>query len=368
MILPDTVGLPPDEDRVHWTRDRDTGAELFLWVPNKDYRCDAVDRLRDASAGKRMEEYNRLLYVAMTRARDHLLVCGWQPRGEVPDQSWYAQVRRGVAAAGGTGEAHPWGEALRLSCGQAARPDSEAKVAAAPDWPVPRWAGVAPDWQPLALPPEPALPRPLAPSRPEGTRMGPVPPARSPLLRGIAGGPGPGPGQGVARGSVVHAMLQHLPDLPEAAWSAAALGYARRLLPPGAQAEAEDLAGQVLGVLRDPALAALFGPGSRAEQGLSGVVGHQVVTGRVDRLAVLPGRVLVADYKTSRAPPADPGAVPVLYRRQMAAYRAILRLLYPGREVVCLLVWTEGPKAMVLADSLLDPHAPGTLLMAPVYD
>jgi len=114
----------------------------------------------------------------------------------------------------------------------------------------------------------------------------------------------------------------------------------------------EDLVRQALGVLRSPELAALFGPGSRAEQPISGVVGSLVVTGQVDRLAVLADRVLIADYKT-RAAPDRPADVPVLYLRQMAAYRAVLSKLYPGREIRCVLVWTEGPLAMTLPDSLL---------------
>jgi ATP-dependent helicase/nuclease subunit A len=346
VILPDTVALPPDEARLHWTRDAESGAALPLWVPNKSLHCAAVERLSAEAAAKRMAEYNRLLYVAMTRARDHLLICGWQPRGEVTPESWYAQVRRGLAAAGAAVVDQDWGEALVLDCAQTAPVESAAQRAAVAASPVPAWAGAAPDWRPAALPAEPALPRPLSPSRPEHARLGPVPPSRSPLVRLAADKPR-------ARGSIMHAMLQHLPDLPAADWEAAALAYAGRMIP----GEAARMAGQVLGVLRDPALAALFGPGSRAEQGLTGVVegpeGRQVMTGRVDRLAVLPDRVLVADYKTSRAPPASVDDVPVLYVRQMAAYRAVLGALYPGREIVCVLVWTEGPVVMRLPDPVL---------------
>jgi ATP-dependent helicase/nuclease subunit A len=212
---------------------------------------------------------------------------------------------------------------------------------------VPGWAGAAPAWRPLPLPAEPALPRPLAPSRPENVAMGAVPPSRSPLLREVTDRP-------AARGSLVHALLQHLPHVPPAHRHAAAEAYAAQAIP----AEAARLAGQVVAVLEDPGLADLFGPGSRAEQGLSGVLDGQVITGRVDRLAVLPGRVLVADYKTARTPPARVEAVPVLYLRQMAAYRGILRLIYPGRDIVCVLIWTEGPAAMTLPDAVLDAHVP----------
>jgi hypothetical protein len=85
-----------------------------------------------------------------------------------------------------------------------------------------------------------------------------------------------------------------------------------------------------------------------------------VVGGLVDRLAVLPDRVLLADYKTTRVRPAGPEGAPVAYLRQMAAYREVLRGAFPGRRVVCALVWTVGAAVMPLPDSLLDGHVPGS--------
>jgi ATP-dependent helicase/nuclease subunit A len=42
----------------------------------------------------------------------------------------------------------------------------------------------------------------------------------------------------------------------------------------------------------------------------------------------------------------------------MAAYRAVLRLAFPGRAVECALVWTHGARLMRLPGELLDTHAP----------
>jgi ATP-dependent helicase/nuclease subunit A len=154
----------------------------------------------------------------------------------------------------------------------------------------------------------------------------------------------------------MHALLQHLPELPDHARHGAAVRFAAR---PGLKLdEPEGLADAALRVLGDPALAALFGPGSRAEQPISGLVGNLVVTGQVDRLAILIDRVLIADYKTG-APPAETAKTPPRYLRQMAAYRAVLMRLYPDREVSCVLIWTDGPQIAVLPQALLDRHAPG---------
>jgi ATP-dependent helicase/nuclease subunit A len=209
---------------------------------------------------------------------------------------------------------------------------------------LPAWAGAAPDWRPGVLPPEPALPHPLSPSRPDGIRMGALPPARSPLAR-FADAPRPrassaqtsAQSDAADRGVLIHTLLQYLPDLPEAARYDAAVRHTARVLPD----DAGTIAQQVMDVLADPALAPLFGSASRAEQAVTGVAAGQVVMGRIDRVAILPDRILIADYKTARRPPASAAAIPVLYLRQMAAYRAVLAMLYPARPITCVLVWTE---------------------------
>jgi ATP-dependent helicase/nuclease subunit A len=156
------------------------------------------------------------------------------------------------------------------------------------------------------------------------------------------------------RGTLLHALLQHLPDLPPERRAAAALAWLDRPgngLPDG---EAGALARETLAILHHPELAPLFGPGSRAEVPLTGLVNGTVVGGLVDRLAVLDDRVLVADYKTNRRPPTRIEDTPILYRRQLGAYRAVLREIFPGRAIVCALVWTQIAQVAILPDALLD--------------
>jgi ATP-dependent helicase/nuclease subunit A len=71
--------------------------------------------------------------------------------------------------------------------------------------------------------------------------------------------------------------------------------------------------------------------------------------------------VLILDYKTHRTPPQRPEDVPAPYLRQMAAYRAALAPIYPGRRIDCVLAWTEEPRLMVLPAALLDAHLPSGL-------
>ena len=102
-------------------------------------------------------------------------------------------------------------------------------------------------------------------------------------------------------------------------------------------AAARQLADEVRAVMELPDLAPVFGPDALAEVSVSGVVGGVGVAGQIDRLHVDEARVLVADFKTG----SRPARAPVEYRRQMALYAALLEQIYPDRQVVTWLVWTE---------------------------
>ena len=59
--------------------------------------------------------------------------------------------------------------------------------------------------------------------------------------------------------------------------------------------------------------------------------------------------------------PSEPDQVPVGYLRQMAAYRALLRRIYPGRAVRCGLLWTQEPRLMMLDEALLAGGVPADM-------
>ncbi len=357
VFLPDTLRVPQQQPKLVWHRrgEGDAAAaaaptEVPLWSPVAPFRVGPAAREVEAVADRQMQEYRRLLYVAMTRAEDRLIIGAWRGQKPEPATCWYRLIEAGLATLpdaqrladpflAGAGEIDD-ADVLRLTCAQETVPD-----AAAPDRrPT---SPALPDWARRPAPPEPAPAKPLAPSRPETSE----PPARPPVVAA-------GDAQRFRRGRLIHRLLQSLPDHPPAARA----GLARRwLAQPGhglAPADQEEIATTALAVLAHPDCAPLFAAGSRAEVPLAGVVGGRVISGQVDRLCITDAAVTVLDFKTDRAPPADAAAVPRAYRRQMAAYRALLRAIHPDRPVRCILLWTEGPLVMPLPDALLDRGDP----------
>ncbi|MGH7008106.1 MAG: double-strand break repair helicase AddA [Stellaceae bacterium] len=340
VFLPDTLAVPTQSPDIVWTDDG-----LPLWRADGD-----APAARDAVAladQRRDEEYRRLLYVALTRAADRLYVCGWTGRRKSPDEAWYPFVHAGLKAAGGKAfrfdaadliGAEGWsGEGLRLVTQQrAARetPTVRRAVALAAD--------VLPSWATAPPPPEPAPPKPLRPSRPARAE----PPTRSPL--------GADDGHIFRKGLVVHRLLQNLPRVAREQRAAAAKRFLARPvlgLPPAEQAS---IAAETLTVLAAPEWADLFGPGSEAEVPIVGLVGDRAVSGRIDRLLVTDTEIAIVDYKTMRPVPPTEADVPESYLDQLAAYRAALARVYPGKNVRCALLWTEGPKLMWISAAALD--------------
>lgn len=347
VFLADTVRLP---DKTHagslfWPPGVEDASAPPLWIPRTALADAGTLGLREAAHEALVRENRRLFYVALTRAADRLYVCGWKPRKSAKSaksdiRNWHEMAQAAIESLGGTEKTEDGREIWRYreETSEPAAPPPVAAEAAE--------TAALPDWILRPAPPDPVPPRPLAPSRPEYDE----PSADSPLS-----------GDGAARfrrGILLHELLQRLPELPEAERAGAAERYLAAAgggLPAAAAAE---LARECCAVLAHPDFSALFGPGSRAEAPLAGLVGNRVISGTVDRLLVTDSRILLIDYKSNRPPPEDPAAVAPLYLRQMAAYRAVLRQAFPGRPVACALLWTAVPRLMPLCDSLLDPHDP----------
>ena len=83
-----------------------------------------------------------------------------------------------------------------------------------------------------------------------------------------------------------------------------------------------------------------------------------MVSGQVDRLLVEKMRVSVVDFKSGRAAPGMDSAIPEAYLAQMADYRAVLTVIFPGREIRSALLFTDGPALVWLSNAVLDAHAP----------
>jgi ATP-dependent helicase/nuclease subunit A len=338
VILPDTMQMPKALPALLWSAEG-----LPLWC-GRDGAAPSFDRAKGEAEARRDAEYRRLLYVALTRAEDRLYICGWETRRAAPAGNWHELVRAGIETLAGAtpieirldGSEGGSGTGLRLLSPQTVEPrrGEAGNIATPPDEPEPEWLRVLPR-------PEPSPPRPLAPSRPALSD----PPSRSPISDDG--------GDRFRRGRLVHRLLQSLPDLPPEARDAAARRYLGLALHGLDEGEREAIRVETMAVLNRPDFAPLFGPRSRAEVPVVAVIGGHAISGQIDRILVTAERVLIVDYKTQRPAPPEPRLVPPAYLQQLAAYRAAVAAIYPGRPVEAALLWTDGPVLMTIPPDLL---------------
>jgi len=313
-----------------------------LWSTSKTADCAASAAARDRRAAKDEDEAQRLLYVALTRARDRLVICGRiaANRREEGLKGWWEKV------AAAFDHAHVAPHVREAACGQViARrygPDPERLGAAARDGAaqdaLPGWTGAAAAAEAFA--------RYASPST-----LGETHAALAPSPLADQGGLGR-----FRRGDLIHRLLQILPDLPGPDRREAARALLSRENDLTLD-QREEMAAAAFSVLEDARFARVFDPGGRAEVAIAGTSARLpaglAISGRIDRLVVLPDRVLVVDFKTNRPSPATVEDADPAYIRQMAIYVAVLSEVFPGRAIEAALVWTDGPRLMAVPENLM---------------
>jgi len=345
VFLPDTCRTPGGRGiGPLFTLGREFGAPL-LWSPSKAADCHLSAGLREEAMRRRREEDNRLLYVAMTRARDRLYVAGFRTnaRSAVPEAAWHPIIERVV---------RPLCETVETADGPVHRYVGAGEPAAASDAVEPTSVqDDDPPWLRLPAPKEAPAPRPVAPSHALPHDRAGEQYADHPDDTGSRA-------SALKRGTILHRLLETLPDLATEQRTEAGARALRLMAPDWPQEQRGAVLGEALAVLDHPDFAMAFAPDSNAEVSIAGALGPDdvPVSGQIDRLAVSDTEIVIVDYKTDRRVPATPGDVPPVYLVQLAAYRALARQIWPGRPIRCALLWTAEPVLMGVPQAVLDAH------------
>jgi ATP-dependent helicase/nuclease subunit A len=324
----------------------DEGRRTPLLPIRKAEQSGRLLEIVDMQKTRELQEHNRLLYVAITRAEERLIMggsLGVSRKGEAPAESWYVAIERGMMALGCQWEEdRRWGRVMRHigAHGATAKPTSETVIQPGEEF---RNTTEIPAWLFAPAPVEQRPPRPLVPSRLDDDDYGDAP--VSAAMRAAA-----------ERGKLIHALFERLTD-------AASLEAGERWLVANARDVKIDI-GKIMtdvkAIVGDPQWAPLFGPNARAEVPLAAVVGETVISGRIDRLIVEPGLVRAIDFKTGRSVPADETKVATPYLRQMAHYAAALQTIFPNSVIEVSLLFTDAPRLIKLSDAILAPYKPAS--------
>jgi len=349
----------------------------IVWAGRRDLDVRAVAAARQAALDENEHEYRRLLYVAMTRAAERLIVSGCHGKKRPMPDCWYDLIRKGLDGQPGLQEIGD-GEATTWRYRKTAEPRAaQASAIACPHPPMkgegrtdtggagfpPGGGGRGPGQNDVVdLPEWLTAPAPVESARsamvsPSSAHDEAVAPRAAPRRRNTADGQAQA--RALARGTLIHRLLQSLPDIEPSRREAAAHSFLSRAGATLSVDERHLFVSQALAIFADPRFAELFAPGSRAEVPIVGRLARGcgpdiLVSGQIDRLAVAAHAVLIADYKTNRDPPASVDVAPPAYIGQLALYRAVLGKIYTDRPIRAALVWTEKPNLMELPAAMLD--------------
>jgi ATP-dependent helicase/nuclease subunit A len=334
VFLPDTVQLPRHTDRILWASCGEH-ARLPIWAPPSQAGCEVTDQLKQGAQHQIDQEYRRLMYVAMTRAEDRLYVCGWQTQQEPVDGSWYKMIQTSLMDIGqpveldfSTTTPYGWkGTGYRYSCPQLVELETSLMEEKAVE------SCITPSWLQEKPSGDSITERPLRPS---------IVTSQDIMIKSHV----------YDRGTVIHKLLQYLPDVPadlreKAGWQLL------KTMPQVPEGHSTALVDDVLRVLESDSLKDIFSSHGRAEVPITGTIHGKVVSGQVDRLVVLDDEIIIVDYKTHRVPPTNVQEIPTIYLHQLSTYKEVLQRIYPHHTIRCILLWTQTLDIMEIPQYML---------------
>ncbi|KQV08639.1 double-strand break repair helicase AddA [Devosia sp. Root105] len=320
---------------------------LFVHASSSATHAPATSGFKDEADSDQLKEYWRKLYVAMTRAEDELYVTGYLTKQGKVDGSWYEAIEQGLG---------PLSESLTDAEGNTAAllypRERPAPAKLKPVEALVDLGGMGLDLKPL---PERKVRKVLRPSSVE-TPSDPDRTLATRLEEGLD------PTTARLAGTALHALLQHLakvalPDRPAVA------ARALPLLLPEAPDQHQGLATKALSILSRPELQHLFAEGSRAEVPFLATALHKgetvTIAGRIDRIVVTPGGVLLVDFKSDADPMMEPERVKPGYLLQLGLYALVAKQLFPGQRIETGILWTGLESLLKLPDAALANAARG---------
>ncbi len=314
VFLPDTRSVPKTKDTFLWAENN-----LPIWVASSNLKTPEIESLYDTLDEAQFQEYNRLLYVALTRAKDRLYITGWDTRKtKNPNKSnWYDLILSSLPE-----EITPDTDGIIRITSPQLKEVKEEKIQSLGKTNI-----VLPDFVFKDALIEGPLSKPLMPSKLDDD----TPESHSALGQDRA--------YALKRGTFIHQMLQYLPDIAEHKRKEVAL----KLKP-----EDIEIPENLFDIFEKEEFKHLFSKNSQAEVPIVGVLNNQVISGQIDRLAIYENDIYLIDFKSNQYVPKSEKEVPLNYQKQMKTYKDLLKKIFPDKVIHTYLLWTENLTFMEL--------------------
>ncbi len=324
VILPDTTTVPsgPSCGELLWHQG------IPLLIPQKSVWPQYLHVLVDEAKITDLEEYMRLLYVALTRTQDKLIVGGaLSDKRKLPDECWYAHIHKALKKYG-IAASYPH---LPISHEDGQKEPGYRLYDPKPKMPLCSLSADAQD--PLQSTPLPewclqtSLSTEEYPIEPSAWKN---PESDTPSLQ---------------QGILLHGLLEELLPCPTHTWELHGPIILKNLIQRYDYAPTHEAQSMLLRKIYPMAtkesLNFLLDPRARREVSVVGLGGERPITIRIDFLLETEDCVWIIDYKSDILPPLPKSAVFLKYKTQLELYTKIIQNIYPYKKIRRGILWIE---------------------------
>lgn len=300
VFLPDTCQELEKVPPLLWTKEG-----FPLWIAKKEQCSEDTLPYRDTFLQDRANESRRLLYVALTRARDRLYITGFNQKETQQTDSWYEFINEALKDI----PADEYG-IKRLVCPQ--------KMSIHPH---------TPSLTDTKIPPQEIPTWAMTPAKIESPYLNHLAPSHA--VHSDSDFTKPRKNDALEKGTCWHKLLQELPTISQEKWRLKAKEIAGDIPVPE----------EIFKLLEHPAIPGLFGPHSFAEVPIIGQVDHQIVSGQVDRLVFNGTEINLVDFKSDASVPKTLADAPKAYIEQLGYYKSLLQAAFPDKVIHAYIYW-----------------------------
>ena len=349
VFLPDTADKPTSM-KFHEALVMPEGMEMPLWLKGVSDLSEQLTLLKKELQQEEDREYRRLLYVALTRAKDHIYIDGAlrKPSKEggkvsLSDKSWYYYIMNGIKNMEGVivtqhdeETEFPLYEYRDMATvpEPLLRPIEESGKIATEESIIPEWAKrIDPDFVEESDEEEDDVTY-VAPSNIDKDIKADV--------------------QSFKRGIIIHKIIELLPRIAE--------DKRETLIQKSLESydltevEKTEIFKELSRFLNHDFVSVLFNMKGVSEASIAGrpqSLQGTFVKGQIDRMIVLEDKIILADYKTDRQMK-EGAQIKNSYILQMAFYREALKDLYPNKSIETMLLGTYQPSIHMITDMQMD--------------
>lgn len=331
VILCDTSSVP-------------TNSNKFIWDENQVFSTthsanspEFFKALKEKEQQKDLQEYIRLLYVAMTRAEDHLVICGYQSSSKLPQNCWYELVAKTMNMHGkvqengiivyesvikGNGNGQESKEIDQKGALDILDPTSNQDDIKESRNDIEGSGNDIEDWIPNLF---------LINKITKNTKQNYS--VNSPLIVN----------DHLEYGNIFHKILEDATKIND--FSSMNKHPFIHKLPITLQ---EKIHSNIDKLLNNIEFMALISQELKTEVTIGTTINDEVKIGRIDLLAIDTGKITIIDYKSDASPPKTCQLVKESYIDQLNFYRHILAKLYPNNEIICRILWLEDANFMTI--------------------